>query len=532
LCKVDADTVCIMASDSPSPKSTFQTKHEQIDRYIELFAEAFDELHRAVVTRANDRKHHLSNHHDYPTMSSSSGGFPMFSETGFFRDTAPKNYTDLVRPRGLGMIVSQTEPVQLPKGAELASFLRNHEIGKKLELNVPIYENKLWDWPIDNLVAHAVERYLHLYGVDAQIDFKRRDEVILPLVLGTIFQTLDLTLVVPITLTHIEVSRFRLSNNAFIAKIPRKLQLGRARINPIGSGAVKTVVGAATHAFVSKGWQLSVDDVNEVPRSLGEASPNVLDAIDSFFGALRVATGISTGYAQILWVPRRWTLQYFCDLTPVYGTTIRRYPNEFDNFGWNNQRDTITVEQLKETRRIYQAVVASQSEGVRLALNRLNACLTRSDAADAILDGTIGLELLLGDDDNQSLSYKLRLRAAALALLRANPAYPASEVVSKVKRLYTARSKIVHGRRKKRSNKASEPMDASNSEERALASNLLRFVLDALLTHPEYLDPLKIDDGLLLRADNVAVPTADAKPRRRKRKVDVTPDPSSSETSP
>jgi hypothetical protein len=512
-----------MAPDSSNAKGLSQTRHEQIDRYVELFAEAFNELHCAVVIRANDRKQHLSNHYDYPTMSLSNTGFPMFSETGFFRDNAPKNYTDLARPRGLGMIIAQTEPAELPKGVELASFLRDHEIGKNLKLDVPIYKDRLSDWPIDSLVAHAVERYLHLYGLDAPIDLKNRDDVILPLVLGTIFESLDLTLVVPITLTHIEVSRFRLSNNAFIAKIPRKLQLGRARINPIGSGAVKTVVGAATHAFFSKGWQLSVDDVNDVPGSLGEASPNVLDAIDSFFGALRVATGISTGYAQILWVPRRWALEYFCDLTPVYGTTIRRYPNEFDNFGWNNQRGTITVEQLKETRRVYQAVVASQSEGVRLALNRLNACLTRSDAADAILDGTIGLELLLGDDDNQSLSYKLRLRAAALALLRANPAYSAAEVVSKVKRLYTARSKIVHGRRKKRSNKASEPMDASNREERALASNLLRFVLDALLTHPEYLDPLKIDDGLLLRADNIAVRTADAKPRRRKRKTDAAP---------
>jgi hypothetical protein len=521
-----------MASDSTNEASSFPTKYEQMDRYVELFAEAFDELHGAVVKRAKDPRQHLSNHYDYPTMSQSSGGFPLFSETGFFRDTAPKNYTESVRPRGLGMIMSQTEPVELPKGAELASFLRNHEIGKKLKLDVPIYEDRLSDWPIDSLVAYAVERYLHLYGVDEPIDPKHRDEVILRLVLGTIYQTLDLTLVVPITLTHIEVSRFRLSKNAFITKIPRRLQLGRARITSIGSGAVKTVVGAATHAFVSKGWQLPVDDVNEVPRSLTEASPNVLDAIDSFFGALRVATGVSTGYAQILWVPRRWTLQYFCDLTPVYGTTIRRYPSEFDNFGWNNQCDTITAGQLKETRRVYQAIVGSQSEGIRLALSRLNACLTRSDAADAILDGTIGLELLLGDDDNQSLSYKLRLRAAALALLRADPTYPATEVASKVKRLYAARSAIVHGRRKKRSKKASEPIDTSNSEERTLASSLLRFVLDALLSQPEYLDTSKIDEGLLLRADGAVVQTAAVKPRRRTRKAvaAIMPDASSDET--
>jgi hypothetical protein len=133
--------------------------------------------------------------------------------------------------------------------------------------------------------------------------------------------------------------------------------------------------------------------------------------------------------------------------------------------------------------------------------------------------GAIGLELLLGDDDNQSLSYKLRLRAAALALLRADPAYPAAEVASKVKRLYAARSAIVHGRRKKRSKKASEPTDTSNASERLLASDLLRFVLNALLTHPKYLDPLKIDEGLLLRADQIVVQN------------EVTHGPSSAETS-
>ena len=114
---------------------------------------------------------------------------------------------------------------------------------------------------------------------------------------------------------------------------------------------------------------------------------------------------------------------------------------------------------------------------MRLAVNRLNGCLMRTDTADAILDGTIGLELLLGDDQNQSLSYKLRMRAAALALLRKEPGHSAAEIASKVKRLYEARSAIVHGRRKKRSKVASEPADSRYEYERLTASDLLRFVL-------------------------------------------------------
>jgi hypothetical protein len=285
----------------------------------------------------------------------------------------------------------------------------------------------------------------------------------------------------------------------------------------LGSGAVRMVVGAATHAFVSNGWSVEVDNIEEVRNSLKQSSSNVLDAIDSFFGALRVATGISTGYAQMLWVPRGWSLGYFCDLTPVYGTALRRYPNEYDNYGWTGLGARVTAEHLKEVRRMYRAVVGSESEGIRLALSRLNGCLTRTDAADAILDGTIGLELLLGDDQSQSLSYKLRLRAAALSMLHADPALPAAEVAAKVKRLYAARSAIVHGLRRKRTKRASEPTDTSNTNERLLASDLLRFVLNVLLTHPDYQVPANIDQGLLLRGDEIARKEPAKRPGRKRK---------------
>jgi hypothetical protein len=322
-------------------------------------------------------------------------------------------------------------------------------------------------------------------------------------------------------MTNFEMDHFPLTETTYIARMPKRLQLARARMSTLGSGAVRMVVGAATHAFVSKGWNLEVDNTDDVHGSLSRSSSNVLDATDSFFSALRVVTGISTGYAQILWVPRRWALEYFCDLPPVYGTTLRRYPSEYDNYGWVGPGATVTAEHLNEVRRIYRAIVSSQSEAIRLALSRLNGCLTRTDAADAILDGTIGLELLLGDDQNQSLSYKLRLRAAALAVLHADPAYSAADVASKVKRLYEARSAIVHGRRKKRSKKASEPTDTSNAKERLIASDLLRFVLNVLLTHPEYQDPAKIDEGLLLRGDEVVIARKEVaqRPNRRRKQT-------------
>ena len=49
-----------------------------------------------------------------------------------------------------------------------------------------------------------------------------------------------------------------------------------------------------------------------------------------------------------------------------------------------------------------------------------------------------------------------------------------------------------------------------------VASDLLRFVLNVLLTNPEYQDPAKIDEGLLLRGDEIVIAQKDA-PRRGNR---------------
>lgn len=485
-----------------------QKVREQFKRYLELFSEAFDELHEAVIKQINLPSQYVPPHHNYPVMSMTDASFPIFHDTGFYRDSGPKDYVGTLRPRTLvGLLGGYARPQHgFPMGTKLASFLREHEIGKRLNLDErPLPELPPSDHNVDHLVGDAVERYMHQYGVDAPVDAKRRDAVIRPLALGTVYRKLDVSFVVPIVLTRFQVKYFRLTETSYIVRMPKKFQLARARTKRWGSGAVGHVAGAATHAFVSNGWSLDeAGGVDDVRTSLGQASPNMQEAADAFFGALRVATGISTGYAQLLWVPRHWALDYFCDLTPVYGVTVRRYPSEYDDYGWSRATEIVTTTQLDEVRRVYQAVTASESEAIRLAINRLNGCLTRTDPADAILDATIGLELLLGDDQNQSLSYKLRLRAAALAILHGDPANPPKEVAAKVKRLYEARSVIVHGRSKKRSKKAAERTDTSHANERLVATDLLRFVLNVLLANPQYLDPAKIDDGLLLRSDTTA----------------------------
>ncbi|ARM88984.1 hypothetical protein RHEC894_CH02697 [Rhizobium sp. CIAT894] len=477
-----------------------EVRLEEIQRYKALFVAAFDELHRAVIERVRKPDTYLTPHYDYPVMSQLQSGFPSFREAGGFDEKSPRNYVGALLPNtiALALMGSKRPKEGLTHGSEFADFLKKHAIGDRLRHGAYTAEDDLITWRAERLVAEAVERYFHLYGLDAEISANRRDLLISGLIGGTINRSFDLTLIVPIAMTQFNVRNFRLTPTSYIMRLPKRLQLARARMNTIGSGAEASVMGAATHAFVQNGWALGVDSVGGVERSLGSASEGVRDAADSFFGALRIATGVRTGYSQIVWLPRKWALTYFCDLPPVYGTALRQYPDEFDDYGWVREGARVNTSALQDVRRIYRAVVDNNSEAVRLALKRLNGCLTRSDPADAILDGTIGLELLLGDDQNQSLSYKLRLRAGALAARYGGKERSARDVAALVKNVYDRRSAIVHGKRKKGSRKASEPADTRYENERLVASELLRFVLNTLLTHPEYQSPSKIDEDLLL----------------------------------
>lgn len=479
----------------PKALETQEKRRSDLVRLLTLFREAFDEQYHAVKAALASGGDRAIRHFDYPRLTIMQSGFPSMDEMGAWGDV-PIHYMTAIGPRSfiglLGGYVGQK--TQSPKIDELTKFLAASVFAKHLGI-----ENESDSWTVALRVGDAVERYLHRYGVESQLIEAKRDRLIWPIVTGMIAKTLYMRLVVPIVLTHFDVDRFRLTDSTYILRLPKKMQLARFAVDRIGSGVTKMVAHAATHAFVSTRWHLEPETHAEARSGLSRIGENVLNDVDMFFGALRAATGITTGYAQVLWAPNGWALDYYCDLPRFYGSTIRKYPDEFDDYGWVKTRYTVTRDDLIEVRRIYQGLSSNQDEAMLLAIKRLNSSLTRSDAADAILDATIGLELLLGDDVNQSLSYKLRLRAGALAFLKTTKRSPTS-IAQLVKEVYEARSAIVHGKKRKPSKKVKPASDHRYEQERYKASELLRFVIDALLMHPEYLDPARIDSELLLRS--------------------------------
>jgi hypothetical protein len=78
-----------------------------------------------------------------------------------------------------------------------------------------------------------------------------------------------------------------------------------------------------------------------------------------------------------------------------------------------------------------------------IAIDRLNLARRRISPGDKAIDGAICLESLLGDDDSNELTYKLKLRAA---LLLGSTLEERREIRDAVGKFYKLRSSTVHGR--------------------------------------------------------------------------------------
>jgi len=103
---------------SETSSESFTAQKEAYQRYFELFASAFDELHDAVTKHAQRKGQYIGPHHEYPNMSLLDSGFPHFTEAGFHNDNSPRDYVGIIQPNGLlGLLSGIGRPlVDLPKG--------------------------------------------------------------------------------------------------------------------------------------------------------------------------------------------------------------------------------------------------------------------------------------------------------------------------------------------------------------------------------------------------------------------------------
>ncbi len=359
-------------------------------------------------------------------------------------------------------------------------------------------------WPISTFVQSLVDRYLNIYR-DTEYSQERLLELYKPLEKAAIEDSLSVDVAVPILfLAFEEQNETVLDDKVAVFRMDEDFHMARASKRAYGPGVHDSVMSAATHALILKGYEIP----NRGSLLSGEVTSNVnwypLQKIDTFFAALRIVTGFDTGYAQLLLIPKGWARVYVAHLPPLEGTSIRGYPDWFENFHWLKPRRVVSNIELKSAGGLFSRLVkvfgAPSGKRLSLASQRLNRCFLRGNEEDAILDVTIALEILLSAGDSQEITHKLATRLAALSTLDKRLDHTPAQVYRNVKRVYALRSAVAHGDAGKKIAKARQIRVGGKEVVSTLeiAIKYLRAAIAIMAENPDYMDPSAIDERLLL----------------------------------
>jgi hypothetical protein len=346
------------------------------------------------------------------------------------------------------------------------------------------------------LAHETLDRLLHTVGPRYTEDDIR--SVYCELERGLLAERLEVELYVPLALTHVEVEdSISFDDRVRVERMTDDLELARVPESAYGITVHPCVLEAARHAVVLSG--LSFENPSRFILYTNNLSFYPREQIDRVFDALRAATGVPTGYAQIFMRPVGWAWDYRAHLpTVITGALTRRYPAAFDDGWWlRDDLSTVSLNDLKEAGRIYRALQRAPRR-LTLAAERLSAAMLREDEADSILDLCIGLEAVLGDESPGDTTYKLALRTAAvLAQHESSPPPPA--VFGDVKGIYRHRSAVAHGRDPQRTRTLRSRDDETERSTVDVARNYLRTAIRVLADRPELAaKPEKLDEGLIL----------------------------------
>lgn len=431
----------------------------------------------------------------YPSLSTFDSGWPNVTHS-------PLGSNVPHYQRVFGLKASDMTPVgvdDIPTLRDLIAYARNNErLFEVLRLpNQPPSDDRLFTIQVGFIVWNVIDRVLHVYGnefTDADLE-----HVYSEYEMGLLERELPIDIVVPIALTPFAIDgAVAAGEDAVVERMSDDFQLARVPESQYGAGAAASpvVVGAATHAAVFSGYVIKNDNPTSLRWDLLRFYP--LERIDRFFTALRIVTGLYTGYVQICMRPRGWARDWVPALPPVIkGATGRRYPPWFDDWGWlAKPPEAVTPEQLRNVAEVDDQLAKAPTQ-IALAGRRLSAAMLREHEDDSIIDLCIGLEAVLGDQSRMEITHKLALRTAAV-LAAAKGAAPV-EVFRHVKGIYAYRSAVVHGTAPAKKRQL-PTADGGTVLAVDAAQDFLSGVLRAVLARPEWRKPEAVDDALVVGA--------------------------------
>jgi len=445
---------------------------------------------------------YIGRYYDFPKLDRFRSGFPHFTQ--HFDNNQPSNYNDVFGDNEKSEVVWNSIPSwkNFREFAEADTFLKNYFKLGDLCTDYPTMPNFAeWSTKYETYgtLSNFVDRFIHVSKA-TEFDEAIFESIYLEWEASVFLEKLPFEVCVPILCVNFDFQSEFLDGVASVEKMTDDFQLARNNQHDLVTSVHDCVIGAASHTLVLHGWSTITNrNKNEREATFNEFSPfsKGISRIDNFFAALRTVTGIETGYSQLVVRPSGWGNRWKAFLPRVYVVTTRAYPDHFENFGWLRDAPTVNADSISQVAEVYRALSETTANSLAIAARRLNTAYLRRDEADSILDVTIALEALLGDDSRTEMTHKLAMRMAALVKIEPCIEGQLSEIFDFIKKIYAYRSAIVHGSKKSEnkrtvSNKRNEEIPTVH-----LGLKLLRHSILTLARHPQYLDPAKLDQFLI-----------------------------------
>lgn len=433
-------------------------------------------------------------------MSYRKNGLPEFSTSS---EKSPTDYRDYFRYRGAKPIIDLRAVSSI---TNLVNFVRaNEKLQRRFSIDniSPMLSGVKIEIDEINIISgveDSIDSYIHR---NKTYDFERDKGVaaITPTLAYIFSKNLDIDICVPILFLNFPFEKYKISDGIYVERISDEQHQARYGVRSYNTSAHELVIDSATHALVLKGWHVPNSERMWYFDVLTKPKAYPLQVIDNFFAALRIATTVSTGYAQIYAVARGWAAHTKADLPHIQGATVRSYPGLFENYYWNTDVvPSISKEEMEKIAALCNSISSAKENSIHLSINRLNRCLVRDDDEDSVLDATIALEALLSDG-NQEMTHKLAMRIGALSRFDESLGKTPYQSFGDVKKIYSYRSAIVHGSKDLDKKKVIKIDEKNEVKAHTLAVAYLRMILRVLLENPEYRDPKMIDEKLLLNCE-------------------------------
>lgn len=473
-----------------------------------------------IVRKVEARNVTIDRHDYYPSLSYLDPGFPRFS---FARSSdtnadVPKDYRRIFRDYSSlfdeykikdGSLYLTNE---IPSWQEFRSLAQNDSYLKKYlgpgdfwnraleaaEKNAELLSHMkdfVDNYQIFRCIKSLLDRYIQT-NKSTEYDEPLFKPLYLQWERGIFAERLTFDILVPIIRLKFDFEDLALGESVAIERMDDPLQLSRGRKRSSDMSAPDDVITAATHALVLKNWSVengeTREDIINTLNDLRALSAAILN-VDKFIAALRAATGAVTGYCQILLRPIDWADHWEADLPCLHLVSKRAYPEQLEKINWSDPAPVLSAEQCLAAGRLYAVLTRTTSNRLTLAAKRLNAASLRSDEEDSVMDITIALEALLGDEGKGEMTHKLATRLAALCRIEKFKEYTSADVFSFCKKIYAFRSAVAHGAHELGKSRVIKIEEEKTIPTVELGLELLGFSLRVLSENQKYLDPHALD---------------------------------------